>query len=802
MATSNEILYMPSIALRGLVIYPNMTLQFDVGRERSLAAAKAALDTNRFVFLITQKDVKVKNPKDNDLYNIGVIAEIKQILKSGNNLSKVVVKGIKRAKLIKLMQTDPYIVAEVQEITEKQSSLTPALQAVIRSVKDTFDNFTTLIPKMPPELYSSVIEEDDPQKIFDNIVFNIPLPLYDRQKLLETITIKRRLEMLNSILNEEYQILKIEQEIQNEVQNRLDENQRDYYLREQMKVISSELGEDDEQSEAFDFYSRLEELHLKEEDHDKIMKEIERLSKMPSASQEAALMSTHIDTILSLPWNKKTNDRIDLIKAQKQLDKDHYGLKKVKERIIEQLSVRAINPDVKGQIICLVGPPGTGKTSIVRSIAESIGRKYVRISLGGVRDEADIRGHRKTYIGAMPGRIINALLQAKVNNPIMLFDEIDKMGNDFKGDPASAMLEVLDSEQNVNFVDHYIEVGFDLSNIFFITTANTLDTIPEPLLDRMEVIELSSYTREEKYHIAKEHLIKKQLKANGLKASQVRIKDDALYSIIDNYTSEAGVRVLERTIATLCRKAAKAIVADGKKSVTYTESNLEEYLGPEKYKEKALSKTDEVGVVNGLAWTSVGGVMLPLETVVLDGTGKVEITGNLGTVMNESSKIAVSYVRSVAERYGIDKEFYKNKDLHIHAIEGAIPKDGPSAGVTMVTSIVSALSGIPVKHDVAMTGEITLHGKVLAIGGLREKLMAAYKNGMKTVIIPKANEADLSEVDDVVKDNLNIILAERLSTVLSNALCEEAIRNTEIPAVSGIINPIKKSKTVECKNEL
>ena len=791
--TNKNKIYMPAIALRGLVVYPNMTLQFDIGRERSLAAVKASLEGDRKIFLVAQKDVRVKVPEKNDIYNIGVIAEVKQIMKGNSNVSKVLVKGLKRAKFTKMVESQPYIVAEIEEIEEKSYTVTHSMEAVMRSIKDCFDKFANLIPKMPPELYASVIEEENPQKVYENVVFNIPLPLQDKQKLLETITLKRRLEILNALLNEEYQILKIEHEIQDEVKKRLDENQREYYLREQMKVISSELGEDDEgQNEINEFWARLERLGLPEEKHDKILKEIERLSKTPSGSQEGALISAHIDTILSLPWNEKSNEKIDLIKAQKQLDKDHYGLKKVKERIIEQLAVRAINPDVKGQIICLVGPPGTGKTSIVRSIAEAIGRKYVRISLGGVRDEADIRGHRKTYIGAMPGRIINAMLTAKVNNPLLLLDEIDKMGSDFKGDPSSAMLEVLDSEQNVNFVDHYIELGFDLSNVMFITTANTTETIPEPLLDRMEVIELSSYTREEKYNIAKNHLIKKQVKANGLKSSMIKIKDDALYSLIDNYTNEAGVRILERMIAKLCRKTAKAIVSDNKKSLTFTESNLPEYLGPEKYREKALSKTDEVGVVNGLAWTSAGGVMLPLET------GKIEITGNLGDVMNESAKIAVSYVRSVADKYGIDKEFYKNSDLHIHAIEGAIPKDGPSAGVTMVTSIVSALSGVNVKHDVAMTGEITLHGKVLAIGGLKEKLMAAYKNGMKTVIIPKANEADLSEVDEVVKDNLNIILASKLSDVIDNALCDDFIRNTKVPAVSGIIGGKEQTKTVEC----
>ena len=555
--------------------------------------------------------------------------------------------------------------------------------------------------------------------------------------------------------------------------------QKEYYLREQMKIISSMLGEDENyQDEIEEYADKIQELDFAPEIEEKLMREVDRLTKMSASSQEAFVVRNYLDTVLELPWRTSTKDKTDVKKARALLDKEHYGLEKVKDRIIENIAVRALQPELKGQILCLVGPPGIGKTSIGKSIAKALGRKYARVSLGGIRDESDIRGHRKTYVGAMPGRIINAIKTSGSNNPLILLDEIDKMANDMRGDPSSAMLEVLDSEQNSTFRDHFIEVPFDLSNVLFVTTANTTQTIDGPLLDRMEVIELTSYTREEKFHIAKEHLVPKQLKANGLRSSMLKIADSAIYMIIDSYTREAGVRTLERFIASLCRKAAKEIVSDEVKKVSITAKNLEKYLGAKKYLDDDLAKKDEVGIVNGLAWTSVGGVIMPLEVSVFDGKGTVETTGSLGDVMKESAKIAVSYVRSVADKYGISKDFYKEKDIHIHAPEGATPKDGPSAGVTMTTALVSALSGMAVRHDIAMTGEITLHGKVLPIGGLREKTMAAYKAGMKTVIIPKANRSDLEEVDNAVKENVNFIFAENLEQVLEAALVKN---NTPAP---------------------
>ncbi|MGN0613349.1 MAG: endopeptidase La, partial [Porcipelethomonas sp.] len=551
-------------------------------------------------------------------------------------------------------------------------------------------------------------------------------------------------------------------------------NQREYYLREQMRVIASQLGDEDSKDEAYEYIDKIYDLGLSEEIAEKLVKEAERLLKMPSSSQEAFVIRNYLDTVLELPWNKKSKTKVDVKKAAKILDKDHYGLKKVKDRILESISVHAMMPEVTGQILCLVGPPGVGKTSVGRSIAKALGREYVRVSLGGVKDESDIRGHRKTYIGAMPGRIINAVKQAGTSNPLILFDEIDKMGNDFRGDPASAMLEVLDGEQNKEFRDHYIEVPFDLSKVMFVTTANTTDTIPKPLLDRMELIELSSYTREEKFHIAKEHLIPKQMKKHGLKGSQMKVNDAVIYEVIDYYTKEAGVRNLERMIASLCRKAAKEIVSGDAVKVSYTKKNLESYLGAKKYLDDEKSDKDEVGIVNGLAWTSVGGVLMPLEVLVLDGKGDIETTGSLGDVMKESAKLAVSYTRSVADKYNIPDDFYKTKDIHIHAPEGAVPKDGPSAGVTMATALISALSGIPVKSNVAMTGEITLHGKVLPIGGLREKTMAAYKAEIGTVIIPSANKGDLDEVDEAVKSATRFVYASKIEDVLDEALIKRS----------------------------
>ena len=771
----------PAIAMRGLVVFPKIVMHFDVAREKSIQALKAAMATDRKIFLVAQKDVVTDIPSGNDLYKVGVVAEVRQLLKTPDNVTRVLVEGLYRARLVDILDTDPYMITQIRRIPalschgEDETELT----ALVRSVKDIFEQYAYNMPRMPKELISSILDEDDPLKLYENIIFNVSLPLDDKQQLLEAKNLIQGLSLIALILSKESEVLDIEHQIQEQLHDQLDKNQRDYYLREQMKIISNQLGDDDDtQSEAFEYLERIEELGLSPEVSEKLNKEAGRLMKMPSSSQEAFVTRNYLDTVLDLPWNKSTKEKADIKKARAILDKDHYGLKKVKERILETIAVRQLNPELKGQIICLVGPPGIGKTSIGRSVAKALGRNYVRISLGGVKDESDIRGHRKTYVGAMPGRIIAAMKNAKSNNPLILLDEIDKMSNDFRGDPSSAMLEVLDSEQNCEFRDHYIEVPFDLGNVMFITTANTTSTIAPPLLDRMEVIELTSYTADEKFHIAKEHLVSKQKKKNGIKSTQIKFSDDALKLLIDGYTKEAGVRSLEREIASLCRKGAKEIVEENKKSVTFTAENIEKYLGPRKFLDDDKSEKNEIGIVNGLAWTSVGGTLMPLEVITLDGKGSVEVTGSLGDVMKESSKIAVSYVRSVADKYGINKDFYKKLDLHIHAPEGAVPKDGPSAGVTMVTAIVSALSGIPVKNDVAMTGEITLHGKVLPIGGLREKTMAAYKAGVKTVIIPAKNKPDLEEVEEVVKNSVKFIFAETLSDVLDNSLAKKPVKKT------------------------
>lgn len=774
----------PAIAMRGLVVFPKIVMHFDVAREKSIQALKSAMSTDRKIFLVAQKDVATDNPGISDLYKIGVVAEIRQLLKTPDGVTRVLVEGLYRARLVDILDTEPYMITQIRKMPdlscpkEEEAELT----ALVRSVKDIFEQYAYNMPRMPKELISSILDEDDPLKLFENITFNVALPLEDKQQLLEVKSLIQGLSLIAIILSKESEVLDIEHQIQEQLHDRLDKNQRDYYLREQMKIISNQLGDDDDtQAEAYDYLDRIAALNLAPDIAEKLNKEAERLLKMSSSSQEAFVVRNYLDTVLELPWNKSTKEKADIKKARAVLDKDHYGMKKVKERILETIAVRELNPDLKGQIICLVGPPGVGKTSIGRSVAKALGRNYVRISLGGVKDESDIRGHRKTYVGAMPGRIITAIKNAKSNNPLILLDEIDKMSNDFRGDPSSAMLEVLDSEQNCEFRDHYIEVPFDLGNVMFITTANTTSTIAPPLLDRMEVIELSSYTAEEKFHIAKEHLISKQKKKNGIKGAQVKFSDDAVRLLIDGYTKEAGVRSLEREIASLCRKGAKELIEENKKSVSFTASNLEKYLGPRKYLDDEKSKKDEVGVVNGLAWTSVGGVLMPLEVITLDGKGAVEVTGSLGDVMKESAKIAVSYVRSVADKYGISKDFYKKLDMHIHAPEGAVPKDGPSAGVTMTTAIVSALTGIPVRSDVAMTGEITLHGKVLPIGGLREKTMAAYKAGIKTVIIPAKNKPDLEEVEEVVKNSIEFIYAENLCDVLDNALAKKPVKKATAP---------------------
>lgn len=767
--TTNEII--PAISLRGLVVFPSMVLHFDVGRERSVNALKAAAEDNGRIFLVAQKDASLTEPELNDMFEVGVIAEVRQLLTTPDGSTRVLVEGLTRAKRVKSVGGKDYLQFEVKELPNRNMQLSEATAAAAsRALKNIFAEYAQISPKMPRELFEGIMTEENCSELFDKVVFNVVLKVEDKQALLETNGLLNRIKMLISMLETEIEIIETEIDIQEQVKEQVDKNQREYYLREQLRAIYRQLGEgDNPQEEADNYIEKIKALKLSDEITEKLTGEAQKLVKMSYSSQEAGVIRGYLDTVLELPWNVYTKDKLDIDKVQKQLDKDHYGLKKVKERITEIISVRALAPEVKGQIICLYGPPGVGKTSIGRSIAEALGRKYVRISLGGVHDEAEIRGHRKTYIGAMPGRIAAALKQAKSMNPVMLLDEIDKMGSDYKGDPASAMLEVLDSEQNTTFTDHFLEIPLDLSNVLFITTANSLDTIPAPLLDRMEIIELSSYTREEKFNIAKKHLLPKQLKKHGEKPSTVKMSDKALYSVIDFYTREAGVRKLERSIADICRKSAKKLLT-GEKKITVTDQNITDFLGVKKYLPEHLEAHDEVGLVNGLAWTSVGGVMMPLEVLVLDGTGKTEFTGSLGDVMKESAKIAVSLTRSLAKKYNIDPEFYKNKDIHVHAPEGAVPKDGPSAGVTLTTALVSALSGTPVRRDVAMTGEITLRGKVLAIGGLKEKTMAAYRAGVKTVCIPKENEPDIDELDDVVKNNLKFVIAEDINTVLETAL--------------------------------
>ncbi len=760
-----------TVALKGLVAYPKMVMHFDASREKTINAIERAVKGSGKVFLVAQQETDVERPTMGDLYSVGVVAEIKQVLKLPDNVVKVLVEGVYKAHMVALMDEGDVLVADVKRVpTYSRVKYNEAeAEALVRTVKNIFERYTSFFPKIPREMLSVVMSQTDPIKVFEAICFNSNINYRDKQELLEETNIINKLTLLGHFLAAEVEILELENEINEQTRNSIDKGQREYYLREQMRVIQEQLGED-EADEVYELREKVIKLKIDEKSRDKLLRETDRLAKLPPASQEAFVIKNYLDTVLELPWGKYTKTKISMDKAETILNDEHYGLKKVKERILEFLAVHTLNPDIKGQIICLAGPPGIGKTSIARSIAKAMGRKYVRVSLGGVRDEADIRGHRKTYVGAMPGRIITAMEQAGTADPMILLDEIDKLCSDIKGDPSSAMLEVLDSEQNCAFRDHFIEVPFDLSKAVFITTANDVGNIPAPLLDRMELIELPSYTAEEKFHIAKDHLIPKQLKEHGLKGTQLKISDDAVDDIIAYYTSEAGVRSLERRIASFCRKAAKKIADGTAKRISIKGKDVEKWLGVHKYTRDLKSEKDQVGVVNGLAWTAVGGTVMPLEVLVLDGTGKIEITGSLGDVMKESARIAVTYVRSIADKYGIDKDFFTTKDIHIHAPEGAVPKDGPSAGVTMTTALVSALSERMVRSDVAMTGEITLHGKVLPIGGLREKTMAAYKLGLKKVIIPVANKSDLEEVDDAVKNNIEFVFAENLTDVLENAI--------------------------------
>jgi ATP-dependent Lon protease len=762
----------PMLALRGMVIFPGMILHFDVGRKKSIVAMNEAMKINQSIFLVAQKDIREDEPTPQNLYNIGTIATIKQILHLPGEGIRVLVEGVSRASIVEISQEDPYYIALAQECEIKEAAPKDIKsEALIRKAQELVGEFSEVGPKLPQDIFTSALASENSGALADLIASNILLKIEDKQAVLEVLNENKRLELVLKILEREISILELENEISEKVRSQIDKNQREYYLREQYKTIGYELGEgENPQEEAYDYHERIAALNLSEEVALKLHKETERISRMPFGSHEASVIRTWLDTCLALPWNKSTKDKYDIEHAQKILDNDHYGLVKVKERILEFMAVRKLNPNIKGQIICLVGPPGVGKTSIAKSIAKVMGRKYARVSLGGVRDEAEIRGHRKTYIGAMPGRIINAISQSGSNNPLILLDEIDKLCNDFRGDPSSALLEVLDSEQNYTFRDHYIEMPFDLSNVLFITTANTTEYIPSALLDRMEVITLSSYTREEKFNIATKHLLLKQLKRHGLNKRTLKIANSAIYGLIDFYTREAGVRNLERQIAALCRKAAKEIASNNQTTVSISGIDLERLLGPNKYKTEELSLNDEVGVVTGLAWTSVGGETMPIEVCVLEGSGKIELTGSLGDVMKESARAAISYIRSRVKELNIDGGFYKDKDIHIHVPEGAIPKDGPSAGITMATALISALLNLPVHREVAMTGEITLRGRVLPIGGLKEKTMAAYRAGIKTIIVPKDNFADLSEIDQIVKDNITFITADNMDTVVKNAI--------------------------------
>lgn len=768
---SINILNVPVLPLRGLVLFPGTMLHFDVGRKKSILAMDAAVKENQKIFLVAQKDITNEEPLEKDLCKVGVVAIVRQVLKQSGDGIRILVEGKYRASIDNITQTEPFIRADVFQAIEKSNAKTIHTEALIRQVKIAFADYLDLAPRIASDVILEVQSCYDPGKLADCITSNILLEYKDKQDIICELNPVKRLENLLVMLRKEIDILSIENEIGLKVKEKIDEHQREYFLREQIKVISEELGDSDNpQTESEEFRSRIQSLKLNEEIEAKLLKECDRLFKMPSGSHEANVIRNYLDTCLDLPWNKKSKINIDLKKAKKILDKDHYGLDKVKERMIEMLAVRKLSPDLKGQIICLIGPPGVGKTSIAKSVAKAIGCKYVRIALGGVKDESDIRGHRRTYIGAMPGRIISAIKTAGTKNPLLLLDEVDKLSNDFRGDPTSALLEVLDSEQNNTFEDHYIDLPFDLSDVFFITTANDYSTIPEPLLDRMEIIDISSYTHQDKFFIAKKYLIPKQMKKHGILPKMFRITDNAIHELIDGYTKEAGVRNLERTIASLLRKAAKIIVLGEKSKVVVNVKDLEPMLGSKKFKDDGILKSDEVGVVNGLAWTSVGGQTMQIEVAVMEGNGKIELTGSLGEVMKESAKAAISCIRTRAKELKVKPEFYNSCDIHIHVPEGAVPKDGPSAGITMATALLSALTNVPVRHDIAMTGEITLRGRVLPIGGLKEKTMAAYRNGIKTVIIPQDNISDLDEIDATVRKSIIFIPVSDIDHVFKCAL--------------------------------
>lgn len=762
----------PAVALRGTTILPDMIVHFDVSRGKSVKAVETAMLLDQKVFLITQRDPDIEDPGLLDVYKIGTIAAIKQIVKMPKGILRILVEGESRAELTGFESSEPFLEAEVVEIEKENSGIENEnmKEAMLRGMKEIFAAYGRENSRISKELLNQIMESQDVEQMVDQISINIPLAYEQRQKLLETIDLSERYELLGIILSNEIQILEIRAELQAKVKERVDKNQKEYVLREQLRVIKEELGEDNIQSELMRFRELAGKLQAPKTVKDKISAEIKRLENTGGNPAEGAVTRGYIETLLALPWSKAGRDSKDLAKAREILEADHYGLDKVKERILEFLAVRILTHKGNSPILCLVGPPGTGKTSIARSVARALNKKYVRISLGGVRDEAEIRGHRRTYVGAMPGRIASGIRQAGVKNPLILLDEIDKVSSDYKGDTSSALLEVLDAEQNRKFVDHYVEIPMDLSEVLFITTANDVQSIPRPLLDRMELIEISGYTENEKEHIAKEHLISKQMESNGIKAGQLQIQDNALKEIISGYTKEAGVRNLERKIGRICRKTARIILEEKTSAVEVDKANLEEFLGRHRFNYQKANEKPEIGIVRGLAWTSAGGDTLQIEVNIMPGKGEFLLTGQLGDVMKESAQAGISYIRSVAERYQIPKEFFRENDIHIHIPEGAVPKDGPSAGITMAAAMVSAITGVPVRADVAMTGEITLRGRVLPIGGLKEKLLAAKKAGITTVLVPAENRPDVEEIETEIKDGLEICFMESMDEVLDKAI--------------------------------
>ena len=766
-----DFLDLPMIPLRGLSVFPNMVLHFDIGREKSINALEKAMVNNQYVFLSSQLDENTDLPTTKDFYQIGTIAKIKQMLKLPGDAIRVLVEGICRGRIADTLFEVPYFKCRVEPLPDKPGEVDSEAEALMRTVLGSFDEYININQNMAPEIFATVVTIDSPGRMADMIASHLEIKIEDKQAVLELLDQKERLKALNDILIKEIEILNIEQDISSKVKDQINQNQREYYLREQMRAIQEELGGDESiEDEVAGYREQLAALELDDKTRDKVEKEISRFSRMQPSSAEATVSRTYIETVLGLPWNTLSEDNIDIVKAEQILNEDHYGLHKVKDRVLEYLAVMQLSEELKGPILCLVGPPGTGKTSIAKSVARSIGREFVRMSLGGVRDEAEIRGHRRTYIGAIPGRIISSIKDCGTRNPVFLFDEVDKIGADYKGDPASALLEVLDPEQNKDFTDHFLEVPFDLSKVLFITTANTTETIPRPLLDRMEVIEVAGYTEDDKLNIAQQYLVPKQLKENGLTNKMISFTKSGIMTIINYYTRESGVRNLEREIGNLCRKVARRYVAGETDKVSMTAKRVEEYLGKKKFHFDVIKNKSEVGVTTGLAWTIVGGETLFIETTAVPGTGKLELTGQLGDVMQESAKAGISYIRSIAGKLGIDEEFYKKYDIHLHIPEGATPKDGPSAGVTMCTALISTLTGTPVRKDIAMTGEITLRGKVLPVGGIREKVMAAHRAGIRKVLLPRENEVDIPEIPEAVRNDMEFVLLDTVSDALKEVL--------------------------------